>query len=525
ERRKMMDKTREHIASLKEIIKRENKTEYSLINELSIIVEQTYQCMTESRKQRDWESLREVLMRGDLLAKKLHVKADRLLKHEYAIQTQQGSWINLQYLLCVALVTNFILTVISGRYFAGQIANRLSRVTENSVRLASNMPLRPTLSGSDEIAQLDRVLHDAAKALEQAAQKERALTENANDVICSLDEKGRFVLVNPAATEEWGYSTEDLLGRSLLDLVVDEDKEEVVDELASSKEEASSGRVFETRIKTKDGRTCYYSLSINYSRDDKALFCVAHDITDRRELEELRQRFLAMVSHDLRSPLTSILGLLNVVTAGGCGDVTDSVQEQLKRAEKNMTTLISLINDLLDVERLNAGRMPIAARDINIAIVVEKSIEIVQGLSDAANIQVDAQGTLARVYADPDRITQVLVNLLSNAIKFSPPDSSISVDVEENTEAGLVTVVVSDQGRGIPETLQSTIFDQYRQVRVEDTTRKGGAGIGLAICQAIIEQHGGEIGVDSEEGVGSDFWFTLPASAERVVASRKAPST
>jgi CheY-like chemotaxis protein/anti-sigma regulatory factor (Ser/Thr protein kinase) len=183
-------------------------------------------------------------------------------------------------------------------------------------------------------------------------------------------------------------------------------------------------------------------------------------------------------------------------------------------AERNVVRLVALINDILDLERLQTGKVPMHLAHTLVADLFVRSVEAVRGFADPAGVAIDSKPTLENAFVDSDRITQVLVNLLSNAVKFSPRGSTVFLSAA--AAGSMVEIRVTDQGRGIPRPLQQAVFERFRQVKASDSREKGGTGLGLAICKAIVEQHGGTVGVESEEGRGSSFWMRLPASRKRV---------
>jgi signal transduction histidine kinase len=234
-----------------------------------------------------------------------------------------------------------------------------------------------------------------------------------------------------------------------------------------------------------------------------------------RAIERLKQEFAAMISHDLRTPLTSIQLFLSMLSKGMLGDVNEKIKDKAGVADRNATRLIGLINDLLDLEKMEAGQLPLARANADACAVVNHSLESVRAFSEKHQVHLafENAGSI-HVFADEGRVIQVLVNLLSNAIKFSPSGGTVSVSVSSiGTSAKFA---VADQGRGVPPELQGAIFDRFKQVDDTDSTEKKGTGLGLAICKAIVEQHGGTIAVDSVEGSGSTFWFTLPLAVVEV---------
>jgi PAS domain S-box-containing protein len=513
ERKLFMTEIRAHLVSLHKISNRDDKTEFEFIQGFNGLAEQIYANVGQaSNMEGGWMEgyvIREKIKDGSLLAEKLLASADRLISYEYSIKASFAARERGRMILFFGLSTSFVLTFLSIRFFVQRISNGLSHVSENSMRLVSGQPLLPPLPGRDEIASLDQVLHSSQQALNESARKERALTENIMDLIFSLDERGRFIVTNPATIKDWGYSTEELIGRSVVDIVSQESKNLVTVEIARARNSESIGQIFEAEVRRKDGRIGCYLWSLSYSHLDQALFCVAHDITEQKELEETKKRFLAMASHDLRSPLTSILAGLNTLRAGMYGELPDKASEKVKKIESNMKTLITFINDLLDMERLNAGEMPFEIDRHFLAPIIESSIDVVIDYADSKEIEIDADGTMAQVLVDQNRLMQVFVNVLSNAIKFSPTGSVINMTVDENSVQGFIMISVTDQGKGIPAEEIETIFDQYRQSSTAEA-RDGGSGLGLSICKVLMERNGGSISAQSVEGSGSCFSILIP---------------
>jgi signal transduction histidine kinase len=232
-------------------------------------------------------------------------------------------------------------------------------------------------------------------------------------------------------------------------------------------------------------------------------------IAKQKEIEELKQDFLNMVSHDLRTPLCSLGTLLELFAADVYGPINEVGQSRLEMAEREVGRLLDLINALLDIEKMEAGKMLLETDTCDFAELAERAVQSVSAYALKRNIQIVRTHTKANVCADGDRIVQVLVNLISNAVKFSPDNSSIEIRAVD-AEPMLVRIEVIDQGRGVPKDLQTKIFQRYEQVQASDGKAKRGTGLGLAICKAIVECHGGTIGVKGDEGKGSTFWFTLP---------------
>jgi signal transduction histidine kinase len=235
-----------------------------------------------------------------------------------------------------------------------------------------------------------------------------------------------------------------------------------------------------------------------------------HKMADElEELDRLKRDFFAMVSHDLRAPLGSIKLFMGSLRTGLYGEVNQAGQERSESMDRSIQRMVSLINDLLDLEKLQQGKLDVDLAPVNLNEAVGDAVSAVQELAENRLLDIEANQTDAVVLADKGRIIQVLINLLSNAIKFSPEGANIYVTVEKHNEQA-VKISVRDEGPGIPADKKHLLFERYRQLDSIGTRRKTGTGLGLPICKDLITLHHGEIGVDSVEGKGSTFWFTLP---------------
>lgn len=228
---------------------------------------------------------------------------------------------------------------------------------------------------------------------------------------------------------------------------------------------------------------------------------------DLAEAQRVKQAFVAMISHELRTPLTSVRGFLELLSMGAMGEVSKQIIDQSDRVHANVERLIKLINDLLDLEKMEAGKMQMAPELTSLSAAVERALESVSSLSQKNDVQIKVGSCDFVVFSDADRLEQVLVNLLSNAVKFSPAQGEVVVEAESLD--GCVEIRVKDNGRGVPLQYKEAIFERYQQVEVMDASKKGGTGLGLPVCKLIVEQLGGSIGVDSVENEGSTFWFRL----------------
>ena len=235
------------------------------------------------------------------------------------------------------------------------------------------------------------------------------------------------------------------------------------------------------------------------------------DISQRYALDHMKDEFISTVSHELRTPLTSIRGALGLLSAGLLGNVSDKANSLLRIAVANSDRLVRLINDILDLERMQSGRAPLSFRRIPLDDLVRQAIETMQPMAEAEEVRLACESVPSPIEADADRLLQVMTNLLSNAIKFSPPHSVVRIVVYRAPDG--VTVSVIDEGRGVPADKLESIFDRFQQVDASDSRQKGGTGLGLAICRTIVLQHGGRIWAEQNGSRGATFRFFLPDRA------------
>lgn len=445
----------------------------------------------------------------------LTAQADEITKEQKEIeargsQNQEEHREQVHQLLMLGAVLNVLLALAVAMVFNRGFTRRLRVLMDNSYRFAIGMPLNDELKGTDELVKLDQVFHKMAHVIEESARKERAVIENSVDVICSLDADEKFSKVSPASLTVWGFEPWELVGKRFSEVVYPDERDatrKAIKELIKDGED----RQVECRVVKKDGSLIDVLWSMHWSEQEHSLFCVAHDVTEQRRVDRLKQEFVAMVSHDLRTPLASIKGTLSMLSEGVYDASSEMGKKRIVDAEVSIDRLVNLIGDVLDIEKLEAGQMSVEEDIVSLSQVVEQSVEAVRGVAEQSKITI--QTTVAQdldddVLGDNDRLVQVMVNLLSNAIKFSPEESLVKIEIK--ADGALNEVRVIDKGRGIPPNNIDIIFERFKQSQSSDGKRGKGTGLGLAICKAIVEAHKGIIGVDSKEGEGSSFWIKIP---------------
>ncbi|MDY7013733.1 MAG: PAS domain S-box protein, partial [Cyanobacteriota bacterium] len=358
----------------------------------------------------------------------------------------------------------------------------------------------------ERTAELQQEITERTKAelalRESEEQLRRAIDNNAYGVaICSASGVVRFI--NSAAESIFGRSSEELLGLNLeiLEMPFPENEPREVEICHPN----SSRRIVETR-----------SVKINWEGETARLISLM-DITERKAIEQMKDEFLSIASHELRTPLTSIRGSLGLLATGRLGALSDKGRRMLDIAVNNTDRLGRLLNDILDLERMESGKVTMAQQDCNGVELIAQAAETMQAMAERAHVTLQLEidrcaiasdRPLIPLWADPDQILQTLTNLIGNSIKFSHRGGSIWIGLVSRSED--VLFYVKDEGRGIPNDKLEKIFGRFQQVDASDSREKGGTGLGLAICLEIIKQHGGKIWVESALGQGSTFFFTLP---------------
>ena len=453
--------------------------------------------------QRDSVALSDLIGKKEALVLKL---TDDLKKQGMAYQVT---------LYCGSLVQ--VLVLVSAISFLGlEIARKIKVLQENSVLLAMHKPLLRELGGSDELSQLDQVFHKMARELEEAAEVETVLTENVKAVFCTIDAKLVFNASNSASLVVFGYAPEELIGTRLASLL----PEDEAATWSAKFEKARRGIVppFEVRMQKKGGAFIDTLWSIHWSNPDSAFVCVVHDNSARKESQRMRERLLSMVTEDLKRPLSAVGGFLKSLQNSEFGTLEGRGETLVVTAGGATSQMLTLINDLLDVEQLEGGTLKVNCEKLSLAAVFTQALESTSAVAKRAGIELESFANDLYVMGDRDRMMQILINLISNSVKFSPKESKITL--EAVSLGDIVEIKVIDRGRGIPPDAVPYIFDRFRQTEKADATVKKGVGLGLSITKALVELQKGKIAVNSVLGEGTTFTITMPiASANQAGAS------
>ncbi len=370
----------------------------------------------------------------------------------------------------------------------------------------------------------------------------RAIFETTPDAVYIKDLEGRYLLINPAGAAAFGIPAEAIIGKRDIDLMNAEAASAIVenDQLVIG---SGTAHTFEDTPVSGDPRRVFLSTKYPYcgpSGKILGLIGMSRDITERKRTEEalrcrnedimtsyealravneqlekldrLKSDFVSAISHELRTPLTSIVGYGEFLGDNFGGELTTQQREFVHQIQENSRRLNRIVDDLLDFARLEAGTFRLSQREADLGVKVRQVVESLQPQAREANlaIKVDVPAGPMRIRMDPDRIEQVLLNLLGNAIKYSPTGGHAVVRLSRSPKS--MRVEIEDTGMGIPAKDLPMLFDKFFQAH-PTVSHKGGVGLGLAIAKALVEAHGGSIGVDSQVGKGSRFWFELPRKA------------
>ena len=408
-------------------------------------------------------------------------------------------------------------------YLSKGIVEGVARLSEGAAEFErGNLDHRIEARTKDELGALAGDLNKMAamrkvdeEALAESEQRITAIVEHITDGIVTIDEAGIIQWVNPAAERIFGYRSEQLIGRNV-NILVPEPFHGEHDTYIRNYLETGQAKIIgigrEVEGQRRDGGTFPMELEIAEIRfkDERLFLGVTRDITERKKIDRMKTEFVSTVSHELRTPLTSIRGSLGLIAAGAVGKMPKKMGRMIELAENNTTRLITLVNDLLDMEKLQSGELVFHMEKESLTEIVTNSLETNKPFADDRKVKFKLTETApdAFVRGDGNRLAQVMGNLLSNAAKFSPEGETVGVSLVRRD--GGFRISVSDRGPGVPDAFRDRLFDRFTQADASDIRQKGGTGLGLNISRAIIEKHGGVIDVESVPGEGSTFYFDLP---------------
>jgi PAS domain S-box-containing protein len=361
--------------------------------------------------------------------------------------------------------------------------------------------------------------------IESQTHKLSAVIENVVDGIITIDKKGTIKTFNQAARQMFGYQDSEVIGQNVKMLMPNPFHREHDGYLHNHmttgvKKIIGIGR--EVVGRRKDGSEFPLDLAVSELKMDNSVHFVGitRDITERKRTELMQKEFISTVSHELRTPLTSISGSLGLILGGVTGELSDKTRALITIANNNSERLIHLINDILDIEKISAGKMQFDFAIVSLIPLIKQSLEENKGYGEKLDVSfilvTDLEQEL-NVNVDEQRLLQVMSNLLSNAAKYSPSGDQVEIKIEQINES--VRISIHDNGKGIPEDFKPQIFSKFSQADSSDTRQKGGTGLGLNITQAIVVQLKGSINFDSNEEQGTTFYVDLPLFHKKEISA------
>lgn len=352
----------------------------------------------------------------------------------------------------------------------------------------------------------------AEATIREAERRWRSLLDNVHLIVVGLDLEGNINYANPFFLSLTDYTSEEVLGKNWFEKFLPRCRQQLIQSVFLEVLYNNSHPYYRSAILTKSGEERFIAWNNTTLQDSQGsiigTISIGEDITERQKIEKIKDEFIGIVSHELRTPLTAIQMSLGLLKTGIYDKKPEKFHRMIEIALLDSNRLVNLVNDILDLERLESGRAVLEKTACKAADLMQQAVDGIQAIATQQQISLVIIPTDAEAWAAADAIIQTLTNLISNAVKFSPANSTIRLSAEHQTDC--VLFKVSDRGRGIPADKLELIFGRFQQVDASDSREKGGTGLGLAICRSIIERHGGQIWAESILGEGSTFFFTLP---------------
>lgn len=372
-----------------------------------------------------------------------------------------------------------------------EIDDQISSITEKSNKL-----LRSEIELSNLNKNLKQKVSEQTLTLQESEYRQRAILESMTDAVVTLDSNFIVISANPSTAEIFGFSEKELIGRNINMLLIHQPGNK-----------AFTHECLEAQGRHKNKSLFPVEVSINevFINNETLYACIIRDNTERKRVEKMKSEFVSTVSHELRTPLTSINGALKLATSGLLGENPDKTQDLLILANRNTLRLMSIINDILDIQKIESGKLDFHYKEIDLMTEIESIIDENINYAEEYDVKyaIGARLDNIRVTIDPVRLSQILANLLSNAAKFSPEGEIVTIDAYLQYEH--IRISVTNKGEGIPVEYHDKIFNKFSQNDSSSTRAAGGTGLGLSIAKKMIEAMDGKIDFTSTLGEGSTF--------------------
>ncbi len=404
--------------------------------------------------------------------------------------------------------STIVMALIAILYMAMDVGRKFRTLMKNTERISSGEPLLPALKGGDELVSLDALLHELSARLQSARERERALIESSVMVICSLDQDLRLIEISKAVERLLGVHASELDGESLFALIHPEEKQEALKSFSNCKD-SSGPCTFQLRLLAKKKKTIYTGWTAQWSSEQSAFFCVVEDMSKRHAAETAKAEIYAMVSHDLRSPLSSMLVSLDMMSQPMSGSLRAEGTELLDESRRSIQSLITLINDLVDFERFQSGAYELDLQIARLRNLIEETIERAQKVAANKGVEIALQCEELDIRADTHQLARALAILLRNGIARSPAGSKIKIEAVKRVISGRphVEFRCQDFGKRLSGAAALDLFSSANQSheQAEELSR-----FSLPLLKAIVEAHSGEVGLDSSPHGLTSIWLRIP---------------
>lgn len=414
--------------------------------------------------------------------------------------------------LMASVLSAIALALALAYLFSANIVKRLAAIGQNARMVATGGDLLPIQGGQDEIAELDVVLHDTAAFIENARRRESVMLDNAAEVLASLDEKLKIIAINSAAQKLMHMHPDDLLGRGLISLVPPSLSQDVRSAFDSLKQQKNSGEI-EIEMVFGDGQVRIFAWTCVWSEEDNTFACLVRDVTVFKRAERLKHNFISIVSHDLRTPLTSIGIGVDILRTGMKGPIEVAVARELDVVESNVHSLTELMGALLDLDKLESGRSMLQTNALHAFNIAANAKQTLQTKAEQLGVKMQGPRDDAFVEGEATRLEIALTNLLDFALRRSPAGGTVSIEIK-NEEEGFASISITDGGAVIAPGDQQVLFERFSAAAGQSTPI---STLSLTVARAVIKAHGGRLTVasqhNSKSGNATTFTVLLPLAA------------
>ncbi|HEY9757284.1 MAG TPA: ATP-binding protein [Oculatellaceae cyanobacterium] len=410
------------------------------------------------------------------------------------------------FLFC-ALPVSLLIALLAVFWFTRNISGRLTKLCTDAELLSRGQKMLLPMDGSDEIAQLDRTYHDTAQQLADKTRRLQAAFDYAADLILGIDSRRLIVNANQTSSDMLGVEPKNLLQHSVVDFVAPNDIDKFLKLLADAASDQSKSLNAEITLIRRPSKLIPTVCVPRYSPLENSVFCVFHDITQRKEAETIRQEVFAMITHDLRAPLTSFSGFLEMAELGRIGELSESGLKLLPMAERSVSKMTQLMDDILTLEKLRGGALKPQLETVSIDQVMQNISEAVYFAAEKRNVKIDRRPCQLTIITDQNRLEQILQNFLSNALKYSPSGGKVVLDSVKTGDD--IRIAVKDEGPGMTAEEIANIFRRFHHGSKADADLPS-SGLGLTICEELAKFLGARVEVESSPGAGSTFSVVFP---------------